>query len=445
MSDKQDKIPSSKVQRAGRFFKTGMKVSGNYLKHYSKKALNQDVTREDLDKKNADDIFNMLTQLKGTALKIAQMLSMDTGILPREYTEKFKDAHYNNQSLSGPLIVNTFRKYSGKTPTELFDSFDPEFAKAASIGQVHTAYKDGQKLAVKIQYPGVADSIQSDINMVKPVFLRAFNLKSEVIDHYLVEIVSKLVEETDYETELENGRRLAEDCKDLDYIVIPKYHRELSNKRVLVMDFLEGMPLTEFAASDASQEEKNRVGQHLLDFMHFQLHNLKRFHADLHPGNFMVLEDGRLGVLDFGCVKELPVEFYTNYFSMINAALNKNEERLRGCMYKLDFLREGDDEHTDKLFYETVLNTVHMLTEPLQGDEFYFGSEEYFEGLRKYGMEMSARKEFRKANAFRGPKDAIYLHRAFYGLYNMLHELNATVAMDRAFLKPFEKETSDSA
>ena len=436
MSDKQDKIPSSKASRAGRFFKTGMKVSGNYLKHYSKKALNQQAERSELDKKNADDIFKMLTQLKGTALKIAQMLSMDQGILPKEYSDKFKEAQYSNQALSGPLIINTFRKYFGELPSELFDEFNVESSLAASIGQVHEAYKDGDRLAVKIQYPGIADSIHSDINMVKPLFLRAFGIKAELIDHYLAEIVDKLLEETDYEQELENGMTLAEDCRSLDYVIMPRYYPKLSNKKVLTMQWLDGQALTEFIAGDAPQADKNRVGQQLLDFLHFQLHTLKRFHADLHPGNFFVMPDGKLGVLDFGCVKHLPEAFYLDYFSMIKAGLNGDEAEVRRRMYQLDFLRKEDDEKTDQLFYSTIIKTIDMIAGPLRHDSFYFGNKEYFNELKDYGLEASANKEFRKASAFRGPKDAIYMHRAFFGLYNSLHELNATVNMDRAFLEP---------
>lgn len=436
MSDHQEKLPSSKVQRAGRFFKTGMKVSGNYLKHYSKKVVNPKLERSELDKKNAEDIFNMLTKLKGTALKMAQMLSMDNSLLPKEYTDKFKEAHYNNMALSGPLIMSTFKKYSGQFPNELFDEFDLNSVRAASIGQVHEAHKDGQKLAVKIQYPGVADSINSDINMVKPLFLRAFNISADVIDEYLKEVVSKLVEETDYEHELKNGEYIAEQCKDLDYITIPKYHRDLSSKKILTMDWLEGTPLTEYMNSDASQAEKNRVGQMLLDFVHYQVHTLKEFHADLHPGNFFVLPDGKLGVLDFGCVKKLPADFYQNYFSMLRAGLDKDETTLRHYMKKLDFLRDTDDEYLDTLFYDTTLKTINLIGAPLNSDTFYFGNKKFFDDLAEHGKEISKNGEFRKSNAVRGPKDAIYLHKTFFGLYNVLHELNATVNLD---LKFFDK------
>ena len=438
MSDQQDKIPSSKVQRAGRFFKTGMKVSGNYLKHYSKKAVNSKVDRSELDKKNADDIFNMLTKLKGTALKIAQMLSMDHGLLPKEYTDKFKEAHYNNKALSGPLIVNTFRKYTNKLPSDLFDEFNVESVRAASIGQVHEAWKDGQKLAVKIQYPGVADSIHSDINMVKPLFLRAFNIKADVIEEYLAEVVSKLVEETDYEQELSNGQTLTKLCAPLDFVVIPKYHAALSSKRILTMDWLEGQPLTEFITSNPKQADKDRVGQQLLDFVHFQVHTLKQFHADLHPGNFFIMPDGKLGVLDFGCVKQLPEGFYNNYFSMLKAGLADDEQALRKYMHRLDFLRETDGKQLDDLFYGVTLKTIKMLGAPLTNDTFYFGNKGFFEDLANHGMEVGKNSEFRKSHAVRGPKDAIYLHRTFFGLYNILHELNTTVKLDRAFFEELE-------
>ncbi len=216
------------------------------------------------------------------------------------------------------------------------------------------------------------------------------------------------------------------------------HYSELSGKRILTMDWLEGMPLTEFITSDASQEQKDRVGQQLLDFVHYQVHTLKEFHADVHPGNFFIMPNGKLGVLDFGCVKQIPVDFYNNYFSMLKAGLADDKENLRKYMYRLDFLREDDDEHTDTLFYEVTENTVKMVAEPLTKGSFYFGDKAFFNRMANYGMEMSKKSEFRKSNAIRGPKDAIYLHRTFFGLYNILHDLNATVNMDRKFFENLE-------
>ncbi|HEY0109594.1 MAG TPA: AarF/UbiB family protein, partial [Fibrella sp.] len=153
----QNSVPTSKVARASQFVKAGVKVGGNYIKHYTKKLVDPSMTKEDLHADNAADIYDALSELKGSALKMAQMLSMDRGILPTAYSDKFAMSQYSAPPLSGPLVVKTFRTYFGKSPNDLFDKFNINSVNAASIGQVHSAWKDGKKLAVKVQYPGVAD------------------------------------------------------------------------------------------------------------------------------------------------------------------------------------------------------------------------------------------------------------------------------------------------
>jgi len=155
-----DKIAVTKIQRATKLVSTGAKVGVNYLKYYGDKLVNTEVeAKERLNKNNAEDIYDGLKQLKGSALKVAQMLSMEKSILPQAYVEKFSLAQFSVPPLSPPLVLKTFKKYFGKSPDDLFDSFNTTSVNAASIGQVHLAVKDGKKLAVKIQYPGVAQSI----------------------------------------------------------------------------------------------------------------------------------------------------------------------------------------------------------------------------------------------------------------------------------------------
>src|SRR5690606_7866988 len=184
----QSKIPTSKVQRATSFIKTGAKLGGNYIKHYSKKAFNPDLSRDELDNSNASDIYESLSELKGSALKVAQMMSMDKNIMPKAYTDKFAMAQHSAPPLSYPLVVKTFQKYFGKNPTEIFDTFSQNAVNAASIGQVHTATLDGKRLAVKIQYPGIADSVSSDLKLVKPIALRILKLSEKDIDQYMEEV-----------------------------------------------------------------------------------------------------------------------------------------------------------------------------------------------------------------------------------------------------------------
>ena len=150
----QKSIPVSKIERSGKFIKTGLKVGGNYVKHYSKKLFNPDLDKKELDEDNAADIYSSLSELKGSALKVAQMLSMDKNLLPQAYVDKFSQSQYNAPPLSGPLIYQTFKKYFGKSPEKIFDKFDLKSSNAASIGQVHRAELNSKKLAVKIQYPG---------------------------------------------------------------------------------------------------------------------------------------------------------------------------------------------------------------------------------------------------------------------------------------------------
>src|ERR1700741_275467 len=198
----QNSIPTSKVQRSSKFVKTGFKIGGNYIKHYSKKLFNPDLDRSGLNEDNAADIYESLSEQKGSALKVAQMLSMDKTLLPQAYVDKFSQSQYNAPPLSGPLIVQTFRKYFGKTPDRIFDKFDIHSSNAASIGQVHQAELGGKKLAVKIQYPGVGDAISSDLKMVKPIAFRMLGMSERELDVYMKEVEERLLEETDYELEV---------------------------------------------------------------------------------------------------------------------------------------------------------------------------------------------------------------------------------------------------
>jgi predicted unusual protein kinase regulating ubiquinone biosynthesis (AarF/ABC1/UbiB family) len=210
--DEHDNIPTSKVERATRFVGTGMKVGANYLKHYTKKLIDPNLSKDELHNDNAKDIYDTLSELKGSALKVAQMLSMDRGLLPKEYVDKFSLSQYSVPPLSGPLVVNTFMKTLGKTPFEIFDEFDIKACNAASIGQVHKAKKDGKTYAVKIQYPGVANSVKSDLRMVKPFAARLVGMSQIDMDKYFDEVESKLLEETDYKLEVKRSIELSESC-----------------------------------------------------------------------------------------------------------------------------------------------------------------------------------------------------------------------------------------
>lgn len=423
----QSSIPISKVQRATKFVKTGAKVGGNYVKYYSKKVLNPSMDKEELDRDNAEDIYQSLSELKGSALKVAQMLSMDKNLLPTAYQDKFSMSQYSAPPLSYPLVVKTFRKYFGKGPTEIFDTFTNKAVNAASIGQVHKATIDGKTLAVKIQYPGVADSISSDLKLVKPIALRMFKLNEIELNQYMEEVESKLKEETDYDLELERSVEIGEACSSIPNLFFPKYYQEYSSARIITMDWIEGMHLKEFLKTNPNQQIRNQIGQALWDFYHHQIHNLKQVHADPHPGNFMMREDGTLGVIDFGCVKVIPEEFYQAYFKLMSKDLIVNDEELIPVLYELNFIYEDETEKEKTFFMNVFKEMTSLVGRPFHVDRFDFADDDYFGEIYELSERLSKMKELRNSKHARGSKHGLYINRTYFGLYSILNELKAHI------------------
>ena len=418
-----DRIPTSKIERATKLVTTGVKVGGNYIKYYGDKLVNNPDAREKLNENNAEDIYDGLKQLKGSALKVAQMLSMERNIMPRAYVEKFSLAQFQVPPLSAPLVRKTFVRYQGVDPDQLFDEFDPESVAAASIGQVHRASKDGKQLAVKIQYPGVADSIQSDLALVKPVAIKMFNLKGKDSEKYFKEIEGKLIEETDYNLELTQSQEITRDCSHIKNLRFPDYYPELSSERIITMDWMEGLHLSEFCEVNQSQELADQIGQALWDFYMYQMHELKRVHADPHPGNFLVNDAGELIAIDFGCIKVVPPEFYQPYFELARPENINNPEIFREKLVELEILRADDSPKEIEFFADMFHELLSLFTQPFHCDEFDFADDTYFGRIAELGERYAKDTELRKMNGNRGSKHFLYINRTFFGLYNLLHDL----------------------
>ncbi|SDL83918.1 ABC1 family protein [Catalinimonas alkaloidigena] len=435
MKKSQNSIPVGKVNRASRFVRTGIQVGGNYVKHYAKRLVDPSTTRDELHNDNAEDIYNSLSELKGSALKVAQMMSMDKNMLPRAYAEKFQLSQYSAPPLSGPLVVKTFREAFGKAPQAMFDRFNMEAMNAASIGQVHEAWKDGTRFAVKIQYPGVANSISSDLKMVRPFAIRLLNLNEKEVDKYMAEVEEKLIEETDYELELRRGQEIAQACGHLHDLDFPTYYPEFSSRRILTMDWMEGLHLDDFLKTHPSQETRNRLGQALWDFYEYQIHTLQQVHADPHPGNFLMRANGTLGVIDFGCVKVLPPQFYRNYFALLYKNTLGDQERLDRILYELEFFTPQDTEKEKDFFRDIFLTMIELLGRPFSQPTFDFSNDAYFEEIYALSEKLSAMPEIRESKVARGVKDTLYVNRTYFGLYSILNLLGATVHTEATPMK----------
>ena len=431
-----DKIPSGKLERASKLVKTGVKIGGNYVKYYGNKIVNPENAKDTLDQDNATDIYDGLKDLKGSALKVAQMLSMEKNLLPNAYVEKFSLSQFSVPPLSAPLVRKTFKKYLNKYPEEVFDTFEKDSINAASIGQVHKATKDGKSLAVKIQYPGVADSISSDLALVKPIAIRMFNLQGKDSDKYFKEVENKLIEETNYNLELKQSQEITLACKDIPNLLFPNYYPDLSSEKIITMDWMQGTHLSEFAKTSFSQEEGNKLGQALWDFYMFQIHGLKKVHADPHPGNFLVSTDNQLIAIDFGCIKVIPDDFYNPYFELAAEQNISNDEFFKAKLYELEILTQMDSAEELKFFTALFKEMLTIFTAPFNKETFDFGSEVFWSQIADLSERYSKDPQIRKMNGNRGSKHFLYMNRTFFGLYNLLHDLKAKVQVNnfRQFL-----------
>jgi predicted unusual protein kinase regulating ubiquinone biosynthesis (AarF/ABC1/UbiB family) len=421
-----DSIPITKISRATKLVSTGAKVGVNYIKYYGDKLVtSEEDAKERLNQNNAEDIYDSLKKLKGSALKVAQMLSMEKSILPQAYVEKFSLSQFSVPPLSPPLVIKTFKKYFGKHPDELFDTFNATSVNAASIGQVHMAEKDGKKFAVKIQYPGVAESIASDLALIKPIAIKMFNIKGKDSDKYFKEVENKLVEETNYLLEIEQSEAVVEACRHIPNLRFPKYYPSLSSERIITMDYMSGKHLSEFVKENKDQQLSNTLGQALWDFYMFQIHKLRKVHADPHPGNFLISPEGTLVALDFGCMKSIPDEFYVPYFELARKENLENNAYFIEKLYELEILRADDTSEEVAFFSDMFYELLSLFTQPFHSDTFDFSDPAFFEKVGEMGQRYAKSTELRNMNGNRGSKHFIYINRTFFGLYNLMFDLKA--------------------
>jgi predicted unusual protein kinase regulating ubiquinone biosynthesis (AarF/ABC1/UbiB family) len=438
-------FPASKYDRGKIFAKTGLKLGTNYAKRYVKKKTGRKENSEETHRfhsENARQVFNEFAKLRGTALKIAQSLSMDQGVLPDEFAEVMSEAQYSVPPINKALVRTIIKQEMGDYPENIFSKFSPQAFAAASIGQVHRAtLKSGEKVAVKIQYPNVRNTISSDLTLAKTL-TKGFMKRGADLDEYFEEIRSTLLEETDYEQEAAYLDYFYHNF-DEDYVITPKLYKAYSTRKVLTMSFIEGEHLKEFLKNDPTQEERNHYGQLLWDFFHDQVKQRNFIHADTHPGNFMISKNGNLGVVDFGCVKNFPETFTRNYMQLLPYHLEKSVEEIRELYIQLGIIkRNPDNPKKEEAFFKYCKNYGDIFAEPYQEDFFDFGTTDFQEKIVQCAKNMPV------MNEPRGDKNFIFSTRMHTGLYHLLVKLKAVVdtrwskKLTRQIIEEMEAEKS---
>jgi predicted unusual protein kinase regulating ubiquinone biosynthesis (AarF/ABC1/UbiB family) len=193
------------------------------------------------------------------------------------------------------------------------------------------------------------------------------------------------------------------------------------------MDWIEGQHLKEFLDTNPSQEVRDRIGQALWDFYDYQMHTLRQVHADPHPGNFLMTPDGRLGVIDFGCVKVIPEDYYDNYFALINPDTLQDEAEVQRIFWVLDFIVEEDSPKNRVFFSDLFKKMIELLGRPFNSNTFDFGQAGYVDEIYNFFEYVAKLPELKDAKAARGSQHGLYVNRTYFGLYTILNDLKAEI------------------
>jgi len=252
-----------------------------------------------------------------------------------------------------------------------------------------------------------------------------FNIKKEGSESYFQEVENKLFEETDYDLELKRSQEISEKCAHLPNLAFPTYYPEFSCERIITMDWMNGKHFSEFTKLDNSQDDLNKIGQTLWDFYMYQMHVLKQVHADPHPGNFLVSADKKLLVIDFGCIKEIPNDFYKPYFELAERKNLDNPKFYKEKLYELEILSDQDSAEEQEFFTKLFYELLELFTRPFNVVNFDFSDETFFQEIADLGQRYAKLSNIKGMNTNRGSKHFIYLNRTFFGLYNMMHDLKA--------------------
>jgi predicted unusual protein kinase regulating ubiquinone biosynthesis (AarF/ABC1/UbiB family) len=427
-------VPGGRVARMARLGSLATGVAGGMLAEGAKqwaKGKRPKVKDLLLTPANAKRVTDQLAQLRGAAMKVGQLMSMDAGeLLPPELTEILSRLRSDAKPMPLSQLAVVLEENWGKGWNLKFKQFSFEPVAAASIGQVHSAYtKDGRHLALKIQYPGIKNSIDSDVDNVASL-LRVSGLIPKSIDvkPLLEEAKQQLHVEADYAKEagwLSQYHALLQDEPDF---LLPQVYADYSTENILAMSFVEGVPVESLV--DASQEARDRVANLLLRLLFREIFEFRLIQTDPNFANYQYAnETGQLILLDFGATRAYPEKVAEAYRQLMQGAIEDNRSSMVQAAESIGFFQD-DIKDSQR---EAVINLFMQACEPLQHRGAYdFGKTNLASRIRDAGMHLSMEKDYWHTP----PADALFLHRKLGGLYLLAAKLRAKVDVSALF-KPY--------
>lgn len=429
------KIPSSRLSRFARLGSLAGGVAGGMLAEGARQIAKGNRPKASdllLTPANAKRVTDQLAQLRGAAMKVGQLLSMDAGdLLPAELTDILSRLRADAKPMPFSQLTKILHDNWGEGWNKKFNQFSFDPVAAASIGQVHSAHtKDGRHLALKIQYPGIRESISSDVDNVATL-LRVTGLIPKGIDYkpLLEEAKRQLQHEADYQLEghwLETYGKLLANKPEFE---LPEFHADYSTSNILAMSFVGGTPVESMTNRQQaiSQEERNRVVSLLMELLFKEIFEFQLIQTDPNFANYQYDSDRKkLILLDFGATREYSESIASAYRSLMQGAIEKNRQAIDQAAKDIGFFQDYiQDEQR-----EAVLDLFEKACEPLtHKGEYDFGNSNLAKRISAAGMALSTQQDYWHTP----PADALFLHRKLAGLYLLAAKLKARVNMQELF------------
>ena len=418
-----------KVNRLSRFAKLtslGASVTARHVAQKVAAAFTDEAGAAEAERrartKSAEQMTRTLGELKGAAMKLGQMLATDPELLPPEFVDQLSLLQHSAPAMDFGTVKAAVERAFDQPLQALFAEFSEQPIGAASIGQVHRATtRDGQDVAVKVQYPGIADTIRSDMkNLGSLLVMARAAYPKDRIDAYLEEITTVIERESDYLNEADNLERFQVLLKDVEGVRVPIPVHELTRKTVLTMELFRGKKLEDWLAQ-APDEQKTAQGQRLLRSYLVMIHEHGALHADPHPGNFMVLEHDlvggipAIGLLDLGCVRDFPVAFMDQQLKLLTALWRHDLDAMQAIWRGMGFL----DNHVDA---ELIYEWMQLLFEPLLVDRVTdFGTWKVNEAAMRFVLDNPSIK------LWAPPREVLFYVRVLAGVRALLHKVGMKV------------------
>jgi predicted unusual protein kinase regulating ubiquinone biosynthesis (AarF/ABC1/UbiB family) len=417
-------IPQRRGARTAKLASLPLGVAGRATLGLGKRITGKssaDVSAE-MQARTAEQLFSVLGELKGGAMKLGQALSVFEAALPEETAAPYREALTRLQEAAPPMGTATVHKVLdeqfGRSWRHRFSDFTEIPAAAASIGQVHRAtWADGREVAVKLQYPGAGPALMADFTQLSRM-ARLFSRISPGLEikPLLAELKERVLEELDYTLEAESQRSFAAAYLGDPEIAVPRV--VASAPKAMVTEWMDGTPLSRIIASGTA-DERDRAGT-LLALLHYSAPaRAGLLHADPHPGNFRILSDGRLGVVDFGAVARLPNGYPEPLGRLTRHAVDDDGPAVLALLRAEGFIRDTVDVDAHQ-----VMNYLGPIVEPLRTPTFTFSREWMRTQATRLGD--PRREEARVGRLFNLPPSYLLIHRVSIGSIGVLSQLGAT-------------------